>query len=504
MSTTPFDIAAYFTANGGVVGDMSGTPAQRVTNATVLQNAINLADSNGQAMEFFPTARIEISNTAGIIIPASQRGLVWRGSSGPNSGIVQFHANAPIVIIGDITGTATLGGQASVEGLYMSYGVSQTGNTGALALQMGAWASSRFANIKVDKFGPAGTFPAYVCYTEVHASFSNTYADFDLQGGQQSIARLNQNGGTSGSVYTNIYCSAGNLNAPAALTDYAFGWSNNGIGNCIFEQLNVEAVATNRLLNVPNCRGTVFNDVHLETITLTGVDPLVWACASSGLTIDGCTLDFILTTAGGASGYGRFIGTFGSDSVVMSNIALLNQSSDSGAVDLPFYMVDAIITPDTPANVTLRGLRLNDDTGQGLSTHVGLDLNMPLGDFGPVQTVADYRFGYNLSRSYGVVRTVSDNYTHYGSDIDATLLAPASLSGTKTITLSNKNKSSGQGSTTKPMSGNTVRIRRQSGTFANNLIVVNGGSGGGTLWTNNSAAAENQFTFDGTNWSLSL
>jgi hypothetical protein len=129
---------------------------------------------------------------------------------------------------------------------------------------------------------------------------------------------------------------------------------------------------------------------------------------------------------------------------------------------------------------------------------------MPLANFAPIMSGGRFQFGINLSRSFGTVRSVTaTSYTHYGADIDATLIYPASMSGTATCTLANTFKASGTGSTTPPMSGNTVRIRRAAGTFANNLAVVNGGPAAGTLWTNSSAAAENQFTFNGTNWVLS-
>jgi hypothetical protein len=504
ISKGSLDIANWFLANGGALGDMSGTPSQRATNGAVLQNAINLAITDGKAIEFFPSARIEINNAAGITIPWSQSGFVWRGSSGAKSGIVQFATNAPILIIGDITGSANLGGQASIDGIYIAYGVSQTGNTGALALQLGAWASSGFRNIKVDKFGPAGTFPAYVPWTEVNASFSSKFENLNIQGGQQSVMRLTQSGATSGNVYSNVFCTCGNLNAPVALSSYAVGWPNAGITNSIFEQLNIEAVSANTIINCPGARGVVFADTHMETISLTGAGPTVFAGASSSMSILGCTLDFRCTTADGTTFWGVFVGTFGEDNVVMEDIVLLSNSSDSGAVNLPFYLTTTgAPLADAPQSVTLRGLKVSDNNSGGLANNVALDQNMPLANFASPDTVAEYRFGFNISRTFGAIRRVSASYTHYGSDIDATLLVPAALGATVTITLSTASKASGQGSTTPPPHGDTVRVRRQAGSFANNLLVVNGGPGGGTLWANSAAAAENQFTFNGTNWVLS-
>ena len=501
------DLARWFTMNGGLLGDMTATPAQRVTNATILQNGINYAAGLNRAIAWFPTARVEINSTAGIVFPVSQTGLTVRGQSAPNAGIVQFApatGPAPILIFGDITGAATLGGQADVEGLYCAYGVTQAGNTGAYAVQFGAWAASRFANLKVDKYGPFGTFPAYVCWYETYGSFSCTFADLNMQGGQQSIMRLTQNGATSGNVYSNVYCSCGNLGAPLPLTDYAFGWGNNGVVNQIFNQLNIESVTTGRLMNIPNCRATVFSDVHLESISLTGAEPLVWACAGSSVTIDGCLLDFRCTTADGASVFGRFVGTFGADTVTMRTIDLTNSTTGNGAVNLPFYLVDGVITPDTPPSISCDGLHIEDDTGTGLSQNVGWEATtMPLSAFAPIAGAGRFQFGENLSRSFATVRTVTATYTHYGADTDATLLVPATLSAPAAITLANTFKASGTGSTTPPLSGNTVRVRRQAGTYANALTVVNGGPGAGTLWTDTDAADERQFTFNGTNWVLS-
>jgi hypothetical protein len=473
--------------------------AVRLATTAGLQAAINYAVANKKFFEIEP-ADYEIAG-AQLTVPWSQSGFVWRGSM--NSSVLQCSDNMPCLDIGDVTNT-NLGGNMEFDGVGVGYRNSQTGNTGALAIRLGPWASSTIRHLAVNKFTAGGTNPAYVCVTETGGSFSVVNDTWNIQGGQQSIIRLTQSAATSGNIYRNIYCTVGNLNAPTALSDYAVGCSNNGITNGLFEQLNVEAVSVGAhpLLNFPGARGVVFADTHLETISLTANGAVVWAFSGSSVHIDGCSLDFRCHTADGMSGTGNFLATFGADNITCTNIQLLSQFSDSGAVNVPFQMVSAVVTGDTPASVTMRGFAIRDDTNAGLKTNVFFDANTPLANFATPRTASDYIFGYNLSKIDSAVRPVSANYTHYGSDIDATLQVPATLAGVTTITLSNQRKASGTGSTTVPIPGNTVRINRQAGSFANNLLVVNGGVAGGTLWTNSGAGTDHQFVFDGTNWAV--
>jgi hypothetical protein len=89
---------------------------------------------------------------------------------------------------------------------------------------------------------------------------------------------------------------------------------------------------------------------------------------------------------------------------------------------------------------------------------------------------------------------VSAAYTHYGQQIDATLLVPASTSGF-TITLSNMMGPAGTQNTT---TGTRVHITRLSGTYAGTILVKD--DAGTTLTTSAAAALNQDYVFNGTHY----
>lgn len=478
-------VYAHLAAGVTVGTGNSGTV--RTATGTALQAAINYAVTNNKFFEIEPNI-YEINNSAGLVVPYSNSGMNWHGST--SSYIAQYATNAPILTLGDTTG-ANINYRMVLNGVGMYYGVTQAGQTSAIALQMGPHAWCNFSNVVISPYAPGGTFNAYIGMKHYTGSFSGNFDNFYIEAGQLHIVQMA--GSSSGNVWNNTYCAAGTLNNPTALSGYAFGWDN-GTTNTVFNQLNIEAVAANQIMNVAQCYSTTFNSVHMESITMTGSTPIIWAGNSAYCVINGCTLDFICTSAGGASGYGRFLGTFTTDNWVMNNIVLLSNSTDSGAVNLTFMVVDAQITPDTPANVVMSGFTIRDATSAGLSTHVQLDAHTPLANFNTPLSVANYRFGLGGSVIEGAVIPVTATYTHYGQHVDAVIEVPAAITGF-TLTLSAVQGATGN----QPVkTGNTVHVRRQIGTASGTLLVKD--DAGTTLTTNTTSAQDFYYYFNGTHY----
>ena len=138
-----YDGAAWFVANGGVLGAGQST-SQQTKNGTVLNSLFTTASSQNKFIELEPNT-YEINNSTGLVVPPGSD-FVLRGGRGGTI-IKQFYnsgSGAPVLVIGDPTGSVLSTAQ-DVEGLWLQYGTAQTGLTSASALTVNniAWSAHR-------------------------------------------------------------------------------------------------------------------------------------------------------------------------------------------------------------------------------------------------------------------------------------------------------------------------------------------------------------------------
>jgi hypothetical protein len=75
-----YDGAAWFVANGGVLGSQAAHPSQRVENGAVLNSLFSLAASQRRFIELEPNT-YEINNSTGLVVPPGSD-FVLRGGRG--------------------------------------------------------------------------------------------------------------------------------------------------------------------------------------------------------------------------------------------------------------------------------------------------------------------------------------------------------------------------------------------------------------------------------------
>jgi hypothetical protein len=243
---------------------------------------------------------------------------------------------------------------------------------------------------------------------------------------------------------------------------------------------------------------TTFLNCHIEYVGLSGANANVIYLITSFVKFINLFVEDVQTISGASAcsmctcaGYNEYVS--------FDRLFIKWNSYSSGVVTQALPIIGAVAHNGNDTNPITRidNMYIEDDAGNNLQ-YVTLD-SVNTTALGNGTAIAEY-IGDNLlptTRQYQPV--ITSSYTHYGLQQDAVIFVPASLSGAITVTLSNKRKPSGTGSSLITKTGNTVRIRRQSGTFAGTLTVVDAASSG-TLSTNSTAAVDLLYQFNGTNW----
>lgn len=428
--------------------------------------------------------------------------LVVEGSLGVN--IVQYQTNVPIVVIGDPAGNVPPFGQR-IRGMNLSYGVSQTGNTGAFALQLGAAFFCIYEQITT---GSYSVNPPYIglnisCANgSNHFFFQNVIRDIYINGGQQNL--VNWEISSTGNLVSNLYTVNGSSVGTATATGGpAWFFSNSqSMSDDVFERCNIEHVQANNLIKVGQNSGPLitatFIGMHIEGVVLTG-------SFATAIAVIGGIIRFINTycldinlDAGASgcmfyqpSGFGERVDFAGlvfdwfTANAIGKTFTLFSANGNNGNDVLPATLV--------------KGLLINDGAG-GNTANIVLSPNMSV----PITSgffVTEYSFDNLLPFTSQIELNITASYTHYGQHAAAVLFVPAALAGSTTISLSAKFKASGTGSTLATPTSSRVRIRRQSGSVANNLLIVDVASSS-TLATNSTAGIDLEAFFNGTNWVL--
>lgn len=491
------DGAAYFTANGGVLG-AGQTTGQRQTNATVLNAAFAYCVTNGKFMELEP-AVYEINSSTGLLVPASGNtaipsGLVFRGSR-QGTQIVQYYAGgtgAPILTIGDTTGaTPNLG--VDFFGINMSYGASQTGLTSSTPLVIGNADHGRIGGVTMI----TNTNPGYDGILLQTGNYSMTYKDIELIGFQRNGLNLD-NAGSSGCTFEDIYLSAGGSTGvhPTVSGNYlVFSASMNEM---TFLQLNCEWGACNRIMSINSTYGVKFVDLHIENVLMNGASPIMFAFAGTTATFDTVDLvDIMMLSAnmtGSPSVFGDYIA--GGSVIRVEGLTWINNAT--GQINTPvelFNVGGGTVPGDDVPIFTLNKGQLN--IGGGASDFAGnilFDQHMPVASFNAPIKWSSYDFGIQGSVVQSAQIQVSATYTHYGQHERATIIVPASITSF-TLTLANTMGATG---TQAVRTGSTTHVRRLSGGASGTLTVAYGGTSSPT--TNTTSATDYWYVFDGTHW----
>lgn len=499
------NVNKYIVANGGTLGT-GKSQAEQTVNATLFQAAVAAAIAGDYYLEFTPDT-VEIYNSTGVVVlPGSGKGFQWHGDY--NASIIkQFFANAPILTIGDVTGSNQRSA-AVIDGVRLSYGADQTGNTNADALRIGDIWRSTFRHIYAGDKAAQGFRPYRSCKIDgaVGAGyFSNTMEDCQFLGGQLSLLQIASYG--TGNKFSNIYLQGGSSGAVADVTSpvlLSAGGLAVNLGT--FDQMNIEWCKSQFLVEMNVVRGPVFNSPHFEGNQLTSADPAYfYASAGSQFVVNGGDdLDQEILAANSASGTASHFKLGGGSSVTLNGHDIWHNRAGV-QVDIPFVVIKN--TQDAKASIVADNLKLFDSsTAKGAMTNFRLSDAMTEAGYFPLGSVLWIdRFEQNgtIPLVKGGTTDLADaDFTVYGMLRDFTIRHNSlTNAAARTATLSRFMGPPGSAFATTPTPyGNKVTFnRRTSGTYA---LLVNNWDGT-QLASMNSNAENITFVFNGVNYQLS-
>lgn len=495
--------------SGGCTQGAGQTLAVRQATATCIQKASDYCATNG-VICYLPGGTYEIDVAAGITWSDTTKynGFRWLGSK--NSIIEQFHANAPILTVGDVSSNGSLiVGSMAIDGLQISYGVSQTGDTAADALVLGNIEFCSFANIKV------GTSilvnPPWISVRFFTASggsfFSNSMRDMEIWGAQQSMWSF-EIGGT-GNNFFNIYMTSDTgTGNDAGTTTLPFNISPaQALTEQHYDRLNIEWVQSTGGNSIMTIQGTEvkFTAFHAEGWLATTVGPTLIETVGSFVQFDNPSFyDIGLNTADTTAPVLLF-GSFGAGAVTLQN-PYFSEPGPTVALNVPL----TIFGSDGPTPPTFQRSAMtitNLAADPSFDGFLQVDATLPVATYGTVRQIS----GYDGPTIYPMAKTavIADPATGYilpgcfGQE--TTVFFDKVIAATTTIVLGpNYMLGSDKGSTIKIPVGHQVRVVRDSGaTGAFNIIIKDSTAGGSTIGTftgTGSAGTTQTFGWNGTAW----
>lgn len=500
---TGYDVATPYLMRGtvnaalytGVVKGTGLSSAARQANLTALQNAINYASSNDKFFEI-EGGDYEIEGAAGLTL-LTGNGFTWRGAF--DATIWQFSTNAPVLTFGAVgaTGTGQLG-NASIDGINVRYGVSQTGQTGANALIFGNCFKVRFSRLYCQATINIPYRAAYFFSNNVGDFFSCSVRDCSFSFAQQNLIKMASTG--TGSVWENIYTQAGTIASPGTVTlPVDFGLGNH---DGVIDQLNIEGCAANVFLQLTQQRNLTISGLHFEGNRMTGANPRLVSVSTSGnVVINGTSCyDTDARTANGVTGTPAIIFAGAGTSVMARGQVVIQNNNTTNNVEIA--RVDYGSDDNLPSYISLEGF-----SGGGTMVYPATPA-LPWATYGEVFQGGKVTHGQGITDYTENARIWLDNstaatYTHYGVHRDAFIRIQSTIGANKTIVLSDVFRATAPGTTRKRFAGDTVTIRRRNdGTLDAFTVTVRNLTAGGTvLYTGAASTAFTKyFAFDGTNW----
>lgn len=492
IGTAILHIDKYFSQNGGVIG-AGQSSGQRTTNATVLQNALNLLNTN--VWGEIGAGIYEYTSTTGLTIaPGSAATRIVLRGGGFGVQLNQFNVagtGAPALTIGSVSGSTYSGWE--IKGIGCSYGASQTGLTASSTVVFGSFDDSLFESFWIGN-GPSN--PSYHCMAILDSgggNFSCNYTNFYLTCWQVDGLHIDTTAvGSTGNHLDNFYLNNGGSNTHNATTGNYLNIIY-PMEDMIFSRFNFEwgAVGTTgstqgQLVRIANGGGGLtFQELHIEGIQFNGPSPVIFAMSAYPLIIDGVQIVDPIILSANMTGTLGFINDYIGGNNVASNVTVRNVNwilNNASEVNMPIQMYQMAGGPlsEDVSTVGIDFGRLTDSTGGQFTGNLTFDEHFAMPAGCTIESWSHYTFGAKGSLIDKMNLNVNAAYTHYGQFEDATLFVPGVMSGNFTITLA---ATMGATGTQLPRFGNTVHVRRRTGTITNTLTVLNSGQGNANLTT---------------------
>ena len=441
----------------------------------------------------------------GLSIPYGGNGynMNLRGAGRQGSILTQFYVGAPCLTIGDISnpGTNPCVG-LSIGGLSLSYGASQTGQTASQQLIIGVMYDSEIFDIELNNF----TNPAYDCVAMPNANFSNNFRNFFIWGWQRHGMIINAFAqGVTGNHFDNIYMTVGGNPTYPLMSGNFINFANQ-VQEFHMNRLNCEWSGTNAVFAMPSgVDGLTITAMHCEGVQFCGFNPSIFNGLAISATVD--TLDIVSPNVTNGSPAGNpmsgemyILNDYTSGLGFASNINIhgLNfiayATGNITSATLGMLVENSTLNDDVSV-MSVESLRTRDGRGganinmwQGLiatDSHLAVSANALVMNWGL------YKYGVLGSIISKATLYVTGTYTLYGQLEDTTIIVPTTITPF-TLTLAHTMGATGN---QLPRIGNTVHVRRQTGSASGTLTIAD--ATGGTITTNAAGAVDLYFIYAG-------
>lgn len=491
----------------GLVTGTGQTTAVRQSNATLINNAIAVAISNNDEFDCPNPVNIEFDNTTGITVaPSSIKARLNKACN-----FIQFHVNAPIFTFGDPAANSLMA-NADWDGGEFNYGVSQTGNTAAVCVTIGAAASTIITNVAACTTYGTNTplNPPYddmvigktTGYSGSQAFFSTYMSHITLGGAQRNLLYVGLPG--TGSIFEDFYGHNGSSPSSAQpLTGSA--WSVNAGQNRSDDwwiRDNFEHISGTNLVGFQNVSNMKVISPHFEDIQMAGYGDNFAILTNAQVEMDTLELLDVSTLASNVPSNGTvnfFKLNYGS-SLRMNSPSFKwsngNEFNSTGAY--LFAGTPGKSSADDVIEASATNIVASDPGGTAASNlntaNILLEPSIPIA-LSVLQKVGTYTYDPFVSRTdRGEFFITAGNFTLFGQNANASVEVNAALTAANTITIADVFHSGGSIPTD---TGNKFRVRRLSnGTYANTTAVVDGG--GSNITTFSAAGSEIYGRFNGT------
>jgi hypothetical protein len=494
--------------------------AVRVTNGLAFQECLDFCVGNRKRFRFV-RGTIEIDLAGGVILrpvgvdnitgeivaagtagstTINPTGFTWDATL--SSEIHQFATNTPILTLIPTSGVS---GQFGIDfyGCTLHYGQDEGANTSSNAFVCGPMWLCRIGGLRISNTitNNRSYRGFYVPQTEFW--FSNHVYDVKVFRSTQSLMAIQSVG--TGNLFNNIYLSGVTTTSTAGSVANPFLYSHPTSGQFhgnVFNQFNIEWCQSNKLIEVQNARGMVFNGVHLEQNRLSGSNGCLVRNIISDITFNGLMVLDNRYESGTVSGVAPAWFTFFQDgSITIQNMGFRLNTSSFMNVNVFMVHQDNGLA-NTPARIHIENLRMQD-TGGAVRRFLKVDSDDMDTDFGELAMIAcgEVHIGEPMTHLERAEFSLAASTVFYGAQLkEAFIKAPASLSVTLNIQLSRyMGPPTARGHLIPIERGCRATIRRSSGTSPLPFTISNLEEGS-VVTASLTAGTSLRLVFDGARW----
>lgn len=452
----------------GVITGAGLTAMQRIANDAAIQSAIDWCTANrrrlvnrrGGTFEVLSNRKDANGRNVGIYFKAGSLGFLGIGASVNGTRLIQFGANQPVVTMGPTDGGNPLEG-AEFIGFNCNYGVSQAGQTQAIAFQQGKTWRCKFEFLATDSYA----FHPYDAWRDYSSennqfNFQNRYDEITLRTFQRDGFSVTL-GGTGNKLGT-FYIGGGGVGSRLAPSGIPFNYSS-AMSKCIGKasRINFEWITADTLVFIANATGELPAMYSEGCKAGTGWEPCIVKIVSAKIDLSIDVTDWWVpdTTLGTAKVF-HVDNTYSPTQLHVRRCNMVWQGGNQPEFKM---LKDIVLVGGVNQNAYLPQITVENYTAQGNEKNIDLEANLPAATYGAVRSCRRMVFKPLRSVTEGaeIVLPSTGTSNLWGCHEDAQYVLQGDLAAAKKLIWKDTRTHAGYGSTAKRKEGDLCSVWRQ-------------------------------------------